>query len=315
LPKHIIVSALVASIALTTVSGLYAEPALEYVAVDQSQIVNAAQMRKLIETSAQTVVTLTDVYSAARDLSKQLEVPETVLINDYLAQYPVPSTAKLKCDQGFIAVDSVVTLPDGSFISEPTCYRAKQQVEESVTGFNADIDLSNYSSNAKDRGWGNGWPAARSDIVPVSYNGSNVAVLVNKSIAELTQILINETTRRYEIKSLGGYSNRPIAGTRVASNHSWGLALDFNPAENPQQRTLVTDIPDDVISLWKRYGFAWGGNYKQGTLLDPMHFEFMGTPADAKTLTDTARAEFVDPPKIVDIPAILEPVTDLIGVN
>ena len=46
--------------------------------------------------------------------------------------------------------------------------------------------------------------------------------------------------------------------------------------------------------LWNRYGFAWGGNYNDNGRLgkaDSMHYEFMGTPADADQMTALALYE------------------------
>jgi peptidoglycan hydrolase-like protein with peptidoglycan-binding domain len=45
-----------------------------------------------------------------------------------------------------------------------------------------------------------------------------------------------------------------------------------------------TNLPRNAGTIAKKYGFLWGGDYT-GSRKDPMHFEFMGTPADAKRLT------------------------------
>jgi hypothetical protein len=87
-----------------------------------------------------------------------------------------------------------------------------------------------------------------------------------------------------------GYGCRPITGTTsVPSNHSWGLAIDINAPVNGYGASSHT-IQQPMATLWNRYGFRWGGNYTGNK--DWMHFEFMGTPTDAREQTDQARKDF-----------------------
>lgn len=116
---------------------------------------------------------------------------------------------------------------------------------------------------------------------------------VHKDIQELVTLLLEETIRSgYAIRKdwSWGYANRPISGTRIPSNHSWGLGLDLNAPKNPYSYRFVTDMPSWMPALWKRFGFRWGGDYRGKK--DTMHYEFMGTPADARRLTEIARREF-----------------------
>ena len=66
----------------------------------------------------------------------------------------------------------------------------------------------------------------------------------------------------------GCYYPRFIAGTTSLSNHSFGLALDFNVPGN--QRGTVGEMNREVVSIFKKWGFAWGGDW---SFTDPMHFE------------------------------------------
>lgn len=66
----------------------------------------------------------------------------------------------------------------------------------------------------------------------------------------------------------GCYYPRFIAGSTTLSNHSFGLALDLNVPGN--QRGTVGEMDRAVVSIFKRWGFAWGGDW---TYTDPMHFE------------------------------------------
>lgn len=163
------------------------------------------------------------------------------------------------------------------------------------------INLSDYSRTAAQRGWGAGWPSCRgaktagTAIVTAGRSGTRFSV--HKRIARLVDLLVDETERRGYLLvpgQCGGYNCRAIGGTNSPSNHSWALALDVNWAANPMRRPLRTNIPGWLPPLWARYGFAWGGDYK-GTP-DPMHLEFMGTPADADRMTALAVRELTGAP-------------------
>ena len=66
----------------------------------------------------------------------------------------------------------------------------------------------------------------------------------------------------------GCYYPRFIAGSTKLSNHSYGLALDFNVPGN--QRGTVGEMDRTVVAIFKKWGFAWGGDWNY---TDPMHFE------------------------------------------
>ncbi len=66
----------------------------------------------------------------------------------------------------------------------------------------------------------------------------------------------------------GCYYPRYIAGSTKLSNHSFGLALDLNVPGN--QRGTVGEMDRTVVQIFKKWGFAWGGDWGY---TDPMHFE------------------------------------------
>ncbi len=66
----------------------------------------------------------------------------------------------------------------------------------------------------------------------------------------------------------GCYYPRFIAGTTSLSNHSFGTALDLNVPGN--LRGTVGEMDRVVVSIFKKWGFAWGGDWRY---TDPMHFE------------------------------------------
>ena len=52
------------------------------------------------------------------------------------------------------------------------------------------------------------------------------------------------------------------------SLHSWGIAVDLNVPGN--LRGTVGEMDRGVVAIFKRWGFAWGGDW---SYTDPMHFE------------------------------------------
>lgn len=76
----------------------------------------------------------------------------------------------------------------------------------------------------------------------------------------------------YKVTSMGGYANRNIAGTNTKSLHSYGIAIDINPAQNPvAYGKVITNLPKGIGRLAAKYGLAWGGQWN-GSKKDPMHF-------------------------------------------
>ena len=113
-----------------------------------------------------------------------------------------------------------------------------------------------------------------------------IPLYVRREIEPLAQALVQELPEARKpgaapLTSAGGYNKRRIDNSSVWSNHSWGLALDVNPATNPYSYTFRTDfIPGKARALAAKYGFRWGGDYRGKK--DPMHFEFMGSVAEAR---------------------------------
>ncbi len=88
------------------------------------------------------------------------------------------------------------------------------------------------------------------------------------------------------------FNFRKIAGTDRLSNHSYGLAIDINPVQNPYVRIgqeQVTISPksgtcflnrhnqrpgmlEPVVFIFEKHGFIWGGLWDSP--IDYHHFEF-----------------------------------------
>jgi D-alanyl-D-alanine carboxypeptidase len=149
------------------------------------------------------------------------------------------------------------------------------------------IDLLDYSRNAQQKGWGA--PCA-ARLATVTLRVARVTVDVR--LAELVGLIMRANEARgyvYRAADTGAYNCRKIAGTTRWSNHAWAIAIDENWQTNPFTSPLRTDKPRWLIDRWNRYGFAWGGDYSGRK--DPMHFEFMGSPAQAQAALELARRE------------------------
>ncbi len=86
------------------------------------------------------------------------------------------------------------------------------------------------------------------------------------ALAEVQQLGLADTINPDEYA--GCYYPRFIAGSTTLSNHSFGLALDLNVPGN--QRGTVGEMDRGVVAIFKKWGFAWGGDWRY---TDPMHFE------------------------------------------
>ncbi len=99
-------------------------------------------------------------------------------------------------------------------------------------------------------------------------------VTCNKLIFPQLEAALREITERGLADAIhpgeyaGCYYPRFIAGTTSLSNHSFGLALDLNVPGNG--RGTVGEMDRTVVSIFKKWGFAWGGDWHY---TDPMHFE------------------------------------------
>lgn len=77
---------------------------------------------------------------------------------------------------------------------------------------------------------------------------------------------------RSAIKTFGGcYNYRPKRMGSRPSTHSWGIALDLNPATNAMG--TAGDMDPRLVAIFREHGFKWGGDWP-GRNKDPMHFQF-----------------------------------------
>jgi len=176
-------------------------------------------------------------------------------------------------------------------------------------------------SSAQQRGWGNpdGVVGGRTYrlryIRSFTHNGVTFPAGANRLVAPLMHALLDDLHKMGYVLHSGwcwGYANRDIRGLPgVKSNHSWGLALDVNAPVNPMTSDgrVHTNLPPNAGRIAKRYGFLWGGDYT-GHRKDPMHFEFMGTKADARRMRASLQHKDTTPSKPTQPP---KPITSKIG--
>ncbi|MCV9965716.1 M15 family metallopeptidase [Pararhizobium sp. BT-229] len=121
---------------------------------------------------------------------------------------------------------------------------------------------------------------------------SGLTADVNAKYASQFQSLVKDLEATgYNIKSIGGYSHRNIAGTSKLSNHAYGNAIDINPMANPDTGrggALITDMPASVSEIASRNGFSWGGDWKSKK--DAMHFEIAQSKSAGAALEKLAGA-------------------------
>jgi LysM repeat protein len=141
------------------------------------------------------------------------------------------------------------------------------------------------------------------DFQGAYHDGS---IIVHRTLAVATQkIFFRLFQRRFRIMAMApmavnmpgqtdmsivtaGYNCRPVAGTKVFSEHAYGRAIDINPLQNPMIRGKVIDPAggtmwlnrgryrigmvhaDGAVRAFTANGFSWGGRWK--SLKDYMHF-------------------------------------------
>ncbi|MCR5639820.1 MAG: M15 family metallopeptidase [Lachnospiraceae bacterium] len=93
---------------------------------------------------------------------------------------------------------------------------------------------------------------------------------------------------KFPFNYLSGYKYRKVGGvglvnSKLMSTHAFGVAIDINMGDYDNDYFLGKGndlrnkdnpycIPDEVIDIFERYGWFWGGNYE--ICADTMHFQY-----------------------------------------
>jgi hypothetical protein len=115
------------------------------------------------------------------------------------------------------------------------------------------------------------WTAANitTEAVPILGSVTCHRAIFPQLRAALEEVVVQGLADEIHVDDYQGcYYPRFIAGTTTLSNHSFGLALDLNVSGN--QRGTVGEMDRGVVAIFKKWGFAWGGDWGY---TDPMHFE------------------------------------------
>lgn len=117
------------------------------------------------------------------------------------------------------------------------------------------------------------WVAAniRTERVPLLGSVTGHKVLFPQLRAALREVVARGLADEIHPEEFGGcYVPRFIARDprKGLSLHTWGIAVDLNVPGN--RRGVAGEIDRTVVSVFKKWGFAWGGDW---AYTDPMHFE------------------------------------------
>ncbi len=127
----------------------------------------------------------------------------------------------------------------------------------------------------------------RGNLVNVSFCGSKVpfnrqqgaAAALEAAGQDLDQLAKENSALLPYLEKLGGsYNRRKIAGTDRLSAHSFGIAIDLNPAfarywrwDKNRDDYRPEAFPAQIVEIFERHGFIWGGKWSH---YDSMHFEY-----------------------------------------
>jgi hypothetical protein len=105
----------------------------------------------------------------------------------------------------------------------------------------------------------------------------------------------------------GSFVPRRVRGGTTLSRHSWAIALDINPEQNPFMRPVASKGSNGcvlrLVPILEKHGFAWGGRWEDRT--DGMHFEVC-EPRDYQTLVEDSGVKLILDGMVQAIPISLK---------
>lgn len=130
------------------------------------------------------------------------------------------------------------------------------------------------------------------EILDRNGNPSTASLTCHKSLASSIQSAYKEMKAKgFRAYDNGCFNWRKMTNSSAMSNHAFGVAIDINPGYNPyvsgtssstwQNAPGCYKIQGDIVTIWKKYGFYWGGDYKN--IKDYMHFEYVSGSIKAGT--------------------------------
>ena len=129
--------------------------------------------------------------------------------------------------------------------------------------------------------------AALKTSLPYAYSTDGVASQTISSVrghedivtelADLLQACLDDGVPPSRMPYGGCYVFRARRGGTRLSLHTWGLALDLDPAKNPLGEPWADDgimLDSRIVSRFEGAGWIWGGRWHHP---DPMHLQRAGT--------------------------------------
>ena len=116
--------------------------------------------------------------------------------------------------------------------------------------------------------------------LPQSWGRTVRVTSVNGVAARLAEVsseldALPAQIKHYVYPPSGTYNCRTVADTGEPSMHSWGAAIDINPAHADywlwHRNGQVSQISPEIVDIFERHGFIWGGKWLH---YDTMHFEY-----------------------------------------
>ncbi|WP_198328528.1 M15 family metallopeptidase [Methylovulum psychrotolerans] len=82
--------------------------------------------------------------------------------------------------------------------------------------------------------------------------------------------------KKFVSNTSGTFNWRVISGTKLLSNHSFGIAIDINTKFSNYwqwsgKMQYKNAIPQKIVEIFEKHGFIWGGKWYH---YDTMHFEY-----------------------------------------
>lgn len=100
------------------------------------------------------------------------------------------------------------------------------------------------------------------------YGNKRIVKSVIDAFKEILETYGLDYIKRHQLDWYGGcFEYRRSRGYDDWSDHAWGMAIDYLPQLG--QLGEPSQIPDEIVNIFKKRGFIWGGDWKRP---DGMHF-------------------------------------------
>lgn len=138
--------------------------------------------------------------------------------------------------------------------------------------------------------YGNSAAEVQKHLTVIDWYGKKVKVTTVNGVDKQLKALQEELKKypeldKYFVDCGGTFNWRPVRGTKNRqSAHSYGMTMDINTkfshywlwdnknvAEDAELKVYNNSIPKQIVDLFEKYGFIWGGHWYH---YDTMHFEY-----------------------------------------